>query len=108
MQRDEADRRNDISADGDHVEKFVDNGSAPEFFTSGLHDIEVMGSVTRFIFYLLKRASDGTFFREPTFSYIIPNECIGPAIALAIRKAGRSIIVPPAGEADDKDRLTLQ
>lgn len=79
--------------------EFIDTGNAPEFFANGLHDIEVMGPVSRFVLFVTKRSAGGVLYREPCFTCIMPNEAIGPAIALTVRKAGSSIIVPAATAA---------
>lgn len=82
--------------EGEKTEEFIDNGSAPEFFTNGLQDVEVMGGNSRFVLFVIKRTAGGVLYREPCFTCIMPNEAIGPAIALTLRKCGTSIIVPAA------------
>jgi hypothetical protein len=82
--------------EGDRETEFVDAGNAPEFFANGLHDVEVIGSVSRFVLFVVKRSPAGVLYREPSFTCIMPNDGIGPAIALTLRKAGGSIIVPAA------------
>jgi hypothetical protein len=76
--------------------EFIDNGTAPEFFANGLHDVEVMGANSRFILFVIKRTAGGVLYREPCLTYIIPNDAIGPAIAMTLRKCGTCIIVPAA------------
>lgn len=70
---------------------FVDNGSAPEFFANGLHDVDVMGSVCRFVLYKIKRAADGTFVREAELTVIMPCEAVGPGIMLTLQRLGAGI-----------------
>lgn len=79
--------------------EFIDNGSAPEFFTNGLHDIEIMGPVSRFVLFVVKRTPGGLLFREPCFTCIMPNEAIGPAIAMTVTKLGAAIAIPAAAAA---------
>lgn len=74
--------------------RFIDLGTAPEFFANGLFDVEVMGSVSRFVLYVERKADDGTTIRVPPFTCIMPNDAIGPAIALTIKRLGSGLIVP--------------
>lgn len=76
--------------------EFIDNGTAPEFFANGLHDVEVMGANSRFVLFVIRRTAAGVFYREPCFTCIMPNEAIGPAIALTLRSAGTAVVVPAA------------
>lgn len=83
----------------DRTAEFVDNGNAPEFFANGLHDVEVMGPVSRFVLFVVRRTPGGVLYREPSFTCVMPNEAIGPAIALTIKKASVAIAGPVAGHA---------
>lgn len=74
--------------------RFMDTGTSPEFFASGLHSIEVMGPVVRFVLYVEKRLSSGEIVREPPFTCIMPADAVGPAIALTLRSLGAGAIVP--------------
>jgi hypothetical protein len=78
--------------------RFVDNGSAPEFFTSGLHDVEIMGSVARFVFYVLKPGNDGQTLAEPPFTFIVPTDAIGPGVALTIKRCS-GLLLPVIAQA---------
>lgn len=79
--------------------EFIDNGNAPEFFANGLHDVEVMGPVSRFVLRVLRRTPAGVLYYEPPLTCIMPNEDIAPAIALTLRKLAGSVIVPMAVKA---------
>lgn len=78
------------------VVEFIDTGNVPEFFANGLHDIEVMGPVSRFVLFVIRKTPGGVMFREPAFTCVMPNDAIGPAIALTVKKAGSAIIIPAA------------
>jgi len=73
---------------------FIDPGNAPEFFANGLHRVEVMGAVTRFVLFIVKRTPAGREILEPPFTCIMPNEAIGPAIALIIKALPSGVIAP--------------
>lgn len=73
--------------------RFVDLGNAPEFFASGLHNIEVMGPVARFVLYTL-RQQGGELIGEPPLSVIMPIDAIGPWIALTLQRCGSRLILP--------------
>lgn len=64
----------------------VDNGTAPEYFANGLHDVEVMGSVCRFVLYKMKRIADGSFVKEAEVTVIMPCESVGPGILLTLQR----------------------
>lgn len=76
---------------------FIDNGNSPEYFASGLHSVEAMGPVVRFVLFVEKRMSTGEIVREPPFTCILPTEAIGAAIALTLRTLGARIVVPAIG-----------
>lgn len=76
--------------------EFLYNGSAPEFFANGLYDVEVMGAVSRFVLFVERRTVSGVIYRETAFTCIMPNDAIGPGIAMTVQKAGASIIIPAA------------
>lgn len=78
--------------------RFIDTGNAPEFFASGLHDVELMGPVARFVLYVL-RQHDDKLIGEPPLSVIMPIEAIGPGIALTLQRCGSRLIVPAIGGA---------
>lgn len=71
--------------------RFVDTGNAPEYFASGLHDVEIMGGVARFVLYVLRPAASGLLAEAP-FTCIMPVEAIGPGIALVMRRCPGLII----------------
>lgn len=77
----------------------LDTGTTPEFFANGVHDVEVMGSVCRFVLYLIKRAADGTQYREATLTVIMPSDAIGPGIALTIERIGPVALGAALGSA---------
>lgn len=77
---------------------FIDNGTAPEFFANGLHEVEVMGPVCRFILYALRRTANGQI-KEPVFTCIMPVEAVGPAIQLTIRRLASGLVVPTMNNA---------
>lgn len=79
---------------GEPNAKFIDPGTAPEFFAHGLHDVEVTGSVSRFILFVFRKTPAGILYREPAFTCIMPNETIGDAVAMTMRKLGTAIVVP--------------
>lgn len=72
---------------------FLDFGVAPELFASGLHDVEIMGSVCRFVMYV-ERNHNGEVTRQAPFTCIMPLDAIGPAIGLVIRRLGSRILIP--------------
>lgn len=78
--------------------RFVDVGNAPEYFANGLHDLEMMGSVARFVLYVLKPGPNGQMFAEAPFTCVMPIEAIGPGIALVVRKCP-TLIIPTLGQA---------
>lgn len=79
-----------LEASGPELQ-FVENGQAREFFASGLHDVEVMGGNSRFVVYVLRRTPEGTQYREVCFTCVMPNEAIGPAIMLTLKRAGHAV-----------------
>lgn len=78
--------------------EFIDNGNCQEFFVSGLQDVEVMGSVSRLIWYVLRRSPGGAIYREACFSCIIPNEVITQALAI-MAKADGTVAISAATQA---------
>jgi hypothetical protein len=66
--------------------RFVDTGTGPEFFISGLHEVQVMGSVARFVFYVLKPGPNGEQFADSPLTFIMPVDAIGPEIALILSR----------------------
>lgn len=76
---------------------FIDNGNAPEFFANGLHDVEVMGPVCRFILFALRRTPDG-YVKEPVFTCVMPTEAVGPGIKLTMQRLASGLIVPAVGQ----------
>lgn len=74
--------------------EFIDNGTAPEFFANGLHSVEVMGPVCRFVLFVTRRSCGGIRYQEPVFTCILPTEAVGPAVALTLRTLGPGIVVP--------------
>jgi len=77
---------------------FIDNGTAPEFFANGLHEVEVMGPVCRLILYSLRTTQEG-FVKEPVFTCVMPVEAVGPAITLTLKRLASGVIVPVVGTA---------
>lgn len=73
--------------------RFVDTGPAPEFFASGLHDVELIGSVARLLLYTLRHAGE-ELIGEPALSVIIPVEALGPGVALTVQRCGSRLILP--------------
>ena|SRR6185369_1789974 len=86
--------------------EFIDNGNAPEFFANGLHEVEVMGSVSRFVLFVLKRSAGGVFYREPCLTWVLPNEAIAPAVMLTVERTGIRPILPVA--ANDEQALLMR
>lgn len=82
---------------GDGTPPFVDPGNAPEFFANGLHSVEVMGAVSRFVLFVVRSLPDGRKVHEPPFTCIMPNDAIGPAIALTLQTLPSGLIVPAVG-----------
>lgn len=76
------------------VPQFIDNGTMPEFFVSGLQEVEVMGAVSRFALFVLRRTPRGVLYREACFSFVMPNQAVGPAIALAVLKTQGAVDIP--------------
>lgn len=76
--------------------EFIDNGNAPDFFCNGLQSVLVMGSVTRFIHYVIRSTPGGVLYRETCFTCIMPNEAIAPAVTLALTSTGQSVEAPSA------------
>lgn len=72
----------------------IDIGNAPEYFASGLHCVEVLGPVSRFVLFVVKKLPDGTEYRECPFTCILPNDAIGPAIGLTLQTLPSGIIMP--------------
>jgi hypothetical protein len=77
--------------------RFLENASAPEFFCHHLHEVEVIGSSTRFIPVVLKKGRDGELYGEAPFTVVLPNEAVGPAIALTYQRMPSGVIVPAVG-----------
>lgn len=77
--------------------RFTDPGNAPEFFACGLHSVEVMGTVCRFVLYVDRRTVEGEIIREPPFTCIMPLDNVGPSIALVLRTLGARIVIPIVG-----------
>lgn len=73
--------------------KFVDPGTAPEFFAHGIHDVEVTGSVSRFILFVFRKTPKGVLYREPALTFVMPNETIGPGLALTVERLGAVPII---------------
>ena len=69
---------------------FVDNGNAPEFFANELHEIDVMGSVCRFVHAVYRRTPGGLLYKEPVFTCVMPISQVGAAINLIIERVGVS------------------
>lgn len=79
--------------------EFIDTGNAPELFADGLHDVQVIGSVSRFVLFVFRQTPGGVWFKEPAFTCRMPNEAIGPAIGLTLRKTAATVVVPIIGAA---------
>lgn len=76
--------------------EFIDNGNAPVLHADGLQDVEVVGANCWFLLFELKRSPAGVLYKEAAFYVRLPNEAVGPGIAMTIRKCGTSIIIPAA------------
>lgn len=76
--------------------RYVENPSAQEIFCHHLHEVEVIGAVTRFIPIVLKRTADGLLGEVP-FTILLPNEAVGPALALTWQRMPSGVIVPAVG-----------
>jgi hypothetical protein len=74
--------------------EFIDNGNAPEFFVTALHDALVMGGVTRFTYVVVRRSPGGILYREHCFSFVMPNEGILPSINVTLDRTGPALAVP--------------
>lgn len=72
--------------------KFIDSGTAPEIFASGLHRVEHMGPVTRFVLFVQRGE-----VLEPAVTIVMPTEAIGPGIELTLRTLGPRVFVSAAG-----------
>lgn len=81
----------------DHPYRFIDNENPREVFCHHLHDVEVVGGVTRFVPVVLRRTKDGDLVGEAPFHIILPNEAVGPALALTWSKTPSGVIVPAVG-----------
>lgn len=75
---------------------FLDTASVPEFFINGLHDVHNLGSVSRFVWFLLRTGPNGEHIREAALSTIIPNDMITQLLILAARRAGSPSAVEQA------------
>lgn len=85
---------------GDQSEqRFIESGTAPEFFVTGLHNVEVMGTNCRFVLYVERRLEDGQIIREAPFTCIMPIDAVAPAIALTLRILGAKTVVPAIARA---------
>lgn len=78
--------------------RFIDTGSAQEYFAYGLHDVEIAGQMARFILYTLRQQKDGQDIAEPAFHIVLPLHAVGPGIALTLQRCG-SLILPMVGNA---------
>lgn len=72
---------------------FLDFGNAAELYASGLHEVEVHGSVVRFVMYV-ERHHNGENVRIPVFTCTVPLDAVAPAIGLTIRRLGPSVLLP--------------
>lgn len=71
------------------VPPFIDAGQAPEYFASGLYDVNVMPhGICRFVLYIERTLSDGSKIWEPPCTVIMPSGAIGAGIALTMQKLG--------------------
>lgn len=77
--------------------RFIDTGNAPEFFTSGLHQIQIMGQVARLVFYTL-RPTEGELLAEPTLSFVVPMQAVGPLISLLLRTCPETVVPAAVGQ----------
>lgn len=81
----------------DQPYRFVENPNAPEIFLHHLHRVEVIGPNTRFVPVTL-RFTTGGLIGEPPITLILPNEEVGPALALTWQSMPSGIIVPAVGQ----------
>jgi hypothetical protein len=77
--------------------EFVDNGSAPEFFVHGLHDVDVFGSTSRAAFFNFKRTPQGILYRDASLFMMIPTDAVTPGAVLALKRVGWREALPIAG-----------
>lgn len=80
----------------DRPYRFIANPDAPEIFLHVLHEVEVIGSDTRFVPVTLRRHRGG-LVGTPPVTLILPNEQVGPAIALTYSRMPSGVIVPAVG-----------
>lgn len=76
--------------------QFIENTAAPEYFCHHLHEVEVIGGITRFTPIVLKRTANGMTGEAP-FTILLPNEAVGPALALTWQRMPSGVIVPAVG-----------
>lgn len=74
--------------------QFIDHGNAPEYFACGLHSVETLGPVCRFVLYIERQMPNGQMAREVPFTCVMPIEAVGSAIALTLRTLGSRIAMP--------------
>jgi hypothetical protein len=79
------------------VYRFVENPAAQEVFCHCLHEVEVFGGATRFIPVVLRKGADGEAYAENPVTIILPNEAVGPAIALTWARMPSGLIAPAVG-----------
>jgi hypothetical protein len=84
--------------DNNQEPEFIDNPDAPVMIADGLYDVEVIGQNCWFLLFQVRRTAGGIVYREPAFWARLPNESVGPGIALTIRKAGGAIVIPAITE----------
>lgn len=71
------------------VPPFIDTGQAPEYFATGLYDVNVMQhGLCRFVLYVEKVLSGGERIWEPPCTVVMPSGAIGAGIALTMQKLG--------------------
>jgi hypothetical protein len=65
------------------VPAFVDVGNAPEVLAKGAHEVQIMGSISRIVFYTERRSAQGETFHEPPVSVVVPRDAL-PGLVLMI------------------------
>lgn len=73
--------------------RFVDNGTAPEFFINELREVRRFGSVVRFVPVAYRTLRDGNI-AEPPCTLVMPIEGVMPAINLTMRELASGLVVP--------------
>lgn len=76
--------------------RYVPNPNAPVIFCHHLHEVEVIGGAARFIPVTFRKVGDETIGEVPV-QIILPNEAVGPALAMTWSRMPSGVIVPAVG-----------